>query len=64
MSGFGTDEDIQRSLRAGFAEHLTKPLHLDQFGSSASATHPRLEAIFHSPSQFPQHRERVPFDPR
>ncbi|MDB6152637.1 MAG: hypothetical protein JWL90_1090 [Chthoniobacteraceae bacterium] len=33
MSGFGMDDDIRRSLEAGFAEHLTKPLdiqHLKQ----------------------------------
>lgn len=26
MSGYGMDEDIKRSLAAGFAEHLTKPV--------------------------------------
>jgi signal transduction histidine kinase len=26
MSGFGTDEDLERSFHAGFAEHLTKPV--------------------------------------
>ena len=26
MSGFGSDEDIRESLRAGFAEHLIKPI--------------------------------------
>lgn len=29
MSGFGMEEDIQRSRRAGFAEHLIKPVELD-----------------------------------
>jgi CheY-like chemotaxis protein len=28
LSGFGMDEDIARSLDAGFAEHLTKPVDL------------------------------------
>lgn len=26
MSGFGTDEDLERSWQAGFSEHLTKPV--------------------------------------
>jgi CheY-like chemotaxis protein len=26
LSGFGTEEDVQRSLAAGFAAHLTKPV--------------------------------------
>jgi CheY-like chemotaxis protein len=26
MSGYGSKEDVQESLDAGFAEHLTKPL--------------------------------------
>ncbi|HYG64090.1 MAG TPA: ATP-binding protein, partial [Thermoanaerobaculia bacterium] len=26
LSGYGTDEDVRRSLAAGFAEHLTKPV--------------------------------------
>jgi len=28
MSGFGTDEDIRRSLEAGFSDHLTKPISI------------------------------------
>jgi PAS domain S-box-containing protein len=30
MSGFGMDEDIQKSREAGFAVHLTKPLNLQR----------------------------------
>ena len=26
MSGFGMDDDVERSRQAGFAEHLTKPI--------------------------------------
>jgi CheY-like chemotaxis protein len=26
LSGFGTEEDVQRSMAAGFAAHLTKPV--------------------------------------
>jgi CheY-like chemotaxis protein len=29
ISGFGNNGDIERSLRAGFSEHLTKPIKLD-----------------------------------
>ncbi len=28
LSGFGMDDDIQQSLAAGFAEHLTKPVDI------------------------------------
>jgi CheY-like chemotaxis protein len=30
MSGYGSDEDVQASLEAGFAEHLTKPVDLNR----------------------------------
>ena len=30
LSGFGMDEDIERSRDAGFAEHLTKPVSIDR----------------------------------
>jgi two-component system, chemotaxis family, CheB/CheR fusion protein len=30
LSGFGLEEDVDASIRAGFAEHLTKPLNLQQ----------------------------------
>jgi CheY-like chemotaxis protein len=30
LSGFGMDDDIRRSLEAGFARHLTKPIDLQQ----------------------------------
>jgi CheY-like chemotaxis protein len=29
ISGFGNNGDIERSLRAGFSEHLTKPIKLE-----------------------------------
>ena len=29
ISGFGTPEDVQHSIAAGFERHLTKPVHLD-----------------------------------
>ncbi len=28
LSGFGTEDDIQKSLRAGFSHHLTKPVEM------------------------------------
>ena len=30
LSGFGLEEDVCQSVRAGFAEHLTKPVNLQQ----------------------------------
>ena len=30
LSGFGMDEDIDRSREAGFADHLTKPVSMDR----------------------------------
>jgi CheY-like chemotaxis protein len=30
LSGFGMDEDIERSQAAGFADHLTKPVSIDR----------------------------------
>ena len=29
ISGFGNNGDIERSLHAGFSEHLTKPIKLE-----------------------------------
>ncbi len=34
ISGFGSEEDIQDSERAGFAEHLTKPIDLNRLESA------------------------------
>lgn len=36
LSGHGSDEDIQRSHEAGFAEHLVKPIDLDQLHAAIS----------------------------
>lgn len=30
LSGFGMDEDIDRSREAGFADHITKPVSIDR----------------------------------
>ncbi len=30
LSGFGMDEDIERSRNAGFSDHLTKPVSIDR----------------------------------
>ena len=46
ISGFGSEEDLQQSAGAGFAEHLTKPIDLNRLESairrvtSASAIRP------------------------
>jgi len=36
LSGFGMDEDIERSQRAGFADHLTKPVSIDRLQAAIS----------------------------
>jgi CheY-like chemotaxis protein len=34
LSGFGMEEDLQRSRDAGFSDHLTKPVSLDRLQSA------------------------------
>ena len=34
ISGFGSEEDLQQSAGAGFAEHLTKPIDLNRLESA------------------------------
>jgi CheY-like chemotaxis protein len=34
LSGFGMDDDIERSREAGFADHLTKPVSIDRLKSA------------------------------
>jgi CheY-like chemotaxis protein len=34
LSGFGTEEDVQRSLAAGFVAHLTKPVPMSNLHSA------------------------------
>ena len=36
LSGFGMDEDIDRSQEAGFADHLTKPVSIDRLQAAIS----------------------------
>ncbi len=36
LSGFGSEDDIRRSLEAGFAEHLTKPVTIGQLEAAIS----------------------------
>jgi len=36
LSGFGMDEDIDRSREAGFADHLTKPVSIDRLQAAIS----------------------------
>ena len=41
ISGFGSEEDLQQSAGAGFAEHLTKPIDLNRLESAIRrVTHP------------------------
>ena len=44
LSGYGQDSDVEAALRAGFDEHLTKPVDLDRLAQilrGGSAPHPR-----------------------
>jgi len=34
ISGYGMEEDMQKSRESGFCEHLVKPLRIDQLESS------------------------------
>jgi CheY-like chemotaxis protein len=34
ISGFGMDEDVERSLDAGFSDHLTKPVSIDRLSAA------------------------------
>jgi CheY-like chemotaxis protein len=36
LSGFGMDEDIDRSRGAGFSDHLTKPVSIDRLQAAIS----------------------------
>jgi CheY-like chemotaxis protein len=36
LSGFGMDEDVERSYEAGFVDHLTKPVSIDRLQAAIS----------------------------
>ena len=38
LSGYGMEEDIQRSLEAGFAAHLTKPINIEALDQAIERT--------------------------
>ena len=38
ISGFGNNRDIERSLHAGFSEHLTKPIKLENLEAAIERT--------------------------
>ncbi|WP_377730911.1 hybrid sensor histidine kinase/response regulator [Paraburkholderia caffeinitolerans] len=38
LTGFGTDDDVRRSLEAGFTSHLTKPVNFEQLERLIEAT--------------------------
>jgi PAS domain S-box-containing protein len=42
LSGYGTEEDVRRSLEAGFARHLTKPVN---FQALEAVIHETAEAV-------------------
>lgn len=42
LTGFGTDDDVRRSLDAGFTAHLTKPVNFEQLERLIEATVTRL----------------------
>jgi CheY-like chemotaxis protein/nitrogen-specific signal transduction histidine kinase len=37
LSGYGTDEDIRKSMHAGFTKHLTKPINIEELRSALAA---------------------------
>jgi DNA-binding response OmpR family regulator len=42
LSGYGSEEDVRRSLEAGFARHLTKPVN---FQALEAVIHETAEAV-------------------
>jgi len=40
ISGFGQEEDIQRNRRAGFSEHLVKPIDINELKTALKALPP------------------------
>jgi CheY-like chemotaxis protein len=38
LSGYGMEEDVRRSLEAGFARHLTKPINLQALQTAIQET--------------------------
>jgi two-component system CheB/CheR fusion protein len=44
ISGFGQEEDLRRSERAGFATHLVKPIDIDVLRREISALQPGTSA--------------------
>ena len=44
ISGFGNNGDIERSLQAGFSEHLTKPIKLDNLEAAMERALARADA--------------------
>lgn len=45
LSGFGTDQDMQRSLASGFAEHLVKPIDYDHLKSAVTRVAMGTQAV-------------------
>ncbi len=45
LSGYGMADDIRRSIEAGFAEHLTKPVNMDRLEESIARVTARPHAM-------------------
>jgi len=47
LSGFGMEQDIEKSLEAGFRAHLTKPVNFDQLDETIQrlTSHPEMTAV-------------------
>ena len=44
LSGFGMESDIERSMEAGFEEHLIKPVNLERLSEILREVFPPVEA--------------------
>jgi CheY-like chemotaxis protein len=43
LSGYGMDDDVARSLAAGFATHLTKPIDMNALARAIAALSPAVD---------------------
>ena len=48
LSGYGMDSDVQRSLEAGFLEHITKPIDMDTLRAAIARAAGRGKALSRS----------------
>jgi len=45
LSGFGMESDIERSMEAGFEEHLIKPVNLERLGEILHQVFPPADVV-------------------